>query len=157
MAGDYMENTTYRELADSLFNKIKDYDFLAMEEDEAYEIVETYIPSAAVKFQNCSQDLNNRNELLSEFNFRLTAENYELIVNYMLIEWLTSNYITTGQALKPRLTTSEFHASGQKDLLEKSMKLRSLLKEENDQLAINKSYSPSTSKLYKIASGRKKV
>ena len=73
----------------------------------------------------------------------------------MVIEWLTSNYITTSQALKARLSTSDFHALGQKDMLAKALEVRDVLKSQNDQLAINKSYKGS--ELYDIVTNRKKV
>ena len=44
-----MANTTYRELADALFNKIKEYTFLKLDESMAYEIVINYIRPASVR------------------------------------------------------------------------------------------------------------
>ena len=37
-----MANTTYTELANAVFDKLKDYDFLKMTEDAAYEVVINY-------------------------------------------------------------------------------------------------------------------
>lgn len=152
-----MEKTTYKQLADSLFNKIKDYNFANMDEETAYSIVINYISPATIKFQSCTQDLTDRDDELQEFGYVLTYENFELLVNYMVIEWLTSNYITTAQALKSRLSTSDFHSLQQSQMLAKAVELRATLLSENDSLAINKSYSPKYSKLYEVATGRKKV
>lgn len=138
-----MVNTSYHELADSLFNKIKDYDFISMDEQAAYEIVINYIRPAIVQFENCKQDLSDRDDESLEFNFRLTDNTFEMLVNYMVIEWLTSNYILTGQALKARMSTADFHALNQYQNLGKLMELRDGLLAENKQLAINKSYKDS--------------
>lgn len=150
-----MANTTYKELADSLFNKIKSYDFLEMDEDTAYQIVIDYIRPAAVRFQSCKQDLSNRDNDLAQFNFSLTDNTFEILVNYMVIEWLTSNYILTWDALKSSLTSTDFKKIDTKDMLTKTMELRKTLMNENNQLGINKSYQ--NSKIYEICKKRKWV
>lgn len=150
-----MANTTYKELADYVFNSLKDYDFLQVSEEVAYQIVINYLRPAIVMFENCKQDLSDRDDVLKEFNMQLDDNTFVLLGNYMSICWLTSNFIMTGQALKARLSTSDFHATGQKDLLAKALEVRDTLKSENDQLAINKSYKNSS--LFDIVANRKKV
>lgn len=149
-----MANTTYRELADAVFDKIKDVDFANMNEETAYEIVVGYMRPAIVAFQSATQDLSDRDDELAEFNFKLTDVTFVILVNYMIIEWLTSNYILTSNALKSRLSSSDFHSLNLHNQLNKAIELRDELKSENDQLAINKSYKDS--KLFSIVS-RKKV
>lgn len=149
----HLKNTTYRELADLVFNKIKDRDLCSINSTIAYEIVLSYLPSACIKFQNCTQDLDDKDDMIQEFGFALSDTNKEILANYMVIEWLTSNFILTQQALKSRLTTSDYHALGNKDMLSQARQLRSELMEENDQLARNKSYL--VSNLYNIAAGKK--
>lgn len=150
-----MNTTTYQELADSLFNKIKSYDFLEMDEDTAYQIVINYIRPAIVKFQSCKQDLSNRDDLLAQFNFVLTDDTFEILVNYMVIEWLTSNYILTWDALKSSLTSSDFKKIDTKDMLTKTMELRKTLMDENNQIGINKSYR--NSDIFEMCKNRKRV
>lgn len=151
-----MANTTYRELADAVFLKIKDHSFCEMSEDIAYEIVIGYMRPAIVAFQSCvSQDLSDRDDELAEFNFKLTDANFVILVNYMVLEWLDSNYIRTSSALKARLSSSDFHSLQLSNQLGKAMELRDMLKSENDQLAINKSYKGST--MFDLVTNRKKV
>lgn len=150
-----MANTTYKELADSVFDKIKDIDLANLSEDIAYEIVINYMKSAIVKYENCKQDLSDRNDKLAEFNFQLTDTSFVILVNYMIIEWLTANYILTSNALKVRLSSTDFHSLNLHNQLSKAIELRKSLKSENDQLAINQSYKDS--KLFNLASNRKKV
>lgn len=148
-----MANTTYRELADALFDKIKDYSFLQLDESTAYEIVINYIRPASVRFENCKQDLTDRNDEAQEFNFALTDESFVILVNYMVVEWLESNYILTANALKARLSPSDFHSLNLHNHLNKAIELRDILKSESDQLAINRSFK--NSKLFEVL--RKKV
>ena len=151
-----MANTTYKELADYVFRKIKDSDFAQMINEEiAYDIVIGYLRSAIVMFDNCKQDLSDRDDILQEFNYTLNDDTFIILCNYMVIEWLTSEFILTRQNLKARLSTSDYHKIDTKDMLGKAMELRSMLKSENDQLAINKSYKDS--KLFDIVTNRKKV
>ena len=106
-----MANTTqYQELVDIFFNKIKDYDLANMDENIATEIAIGYIDSACSQFQSCTQDLDNRDDILGQFG------------------------------IKSRLSTSDFHSLQNPQQLSKVMELRTILKSENDQLATNKSY-----------------
>lgn len=153
-----MANTQYKELADRFFNKIKDNMFIQLDSKVSYEIAFSYIPSACNQFQSCTSDLSQRDSDIDEFGgfyTQLSDSEIEILVNYMCIEYLDSNYLRTATALKARLSTSDFHALGQKDMLAKAMELRTLLKSENDHLAINKSYKES--KLFDLVSNRKKV
>ena len=150
-----MANTTYKELADYVFDSLKDYDFLQVTEDVAYEIVINYLRPAIVMFENCKQDLSDRDDELQEFGMKLDDNTIVKLGNYMSICWLTSNFIMTGQALKARLSTADFYATGQKDLLAKALQVRDVLKSENDQLAITKSYK--NSPLFDLVLNRKKV
>ena len=150
-----MANTTYKELADALFNKIKDIDFARIDEDIAYQIVIGYMQDAIVDFEGCKQDLSDRDDTLAEFNFKLTDDTQVILVRYMVINWLESNFILTTNALKPRLTSSDFKSLNLNQQLSKATELRNILKAENNQLAINKSYKDS--KLFDLVANRKKV
>ena len=151
-----MANTTYKELADYVFRKIKDTNFAEMiSEQIAYDIVIGYLRSAIVMFDNCKQDLSDRDDILQEFNYTLNDDTFIILCNYMVIEWLTSEFILTRQNLKARLSTSDYHKIDTQDMFGKAMELRSLLNSENDQLAINKSYKDS--KLFDIVTNRNKV
>lgn len=151
-----MANTTqYQELVDIFFNKIKDYDLANMDEDIATEIAIGYIDSACSQFQSCTQDLDNRDDELRQFGIKLSSTNKQMLANYMCIEFLDSNFLRVSQALKSRLSTSDFHSLQNPQQLAKVMELRSILKSENDQLAINKSYKDS--KLFDLVTNRKKV
>ena len=105
-----MANTTYKELADYVFDSLKDYDFLQVTEDVAYQIVINYLRPAVVMYENCKLDLSQRDDELQEFDMQLDDNTFVILGNYMSICWLTSNFIMTGQALKARLSTADFHA-----------------------------------------------
>lgn len=149
-----MTNTTFKEVCDLFFNKIKDYSFIEMPEDIAYEVVIGYIKPACLQFQSCTQELEV-DETLQEFDCKLTNNNIQMLVNYMVIEYIDSNYLRTAQALRSRLSSADFKSLNLPQQLSKVMELRSMLKSENDQLAINKSYK--NSPLFDLVLNRKKV
>lgn len=149
-----MSNTTYKELADAVFDKIKDVDFANIDAEIAYQIVIGYMRPAIVAFQSAKQDLSDRDDELEEFNFTLSDETFVILVNYMVIEWLDANFILTSSALKARLSSSDFHSLNLHNQLGKALELRTVLKSENDQLAINKSYR--NSKLFALVTNRRR-
>lgn len=151
----YMANTTYKELADLVFRKIKDRQFCEFSEEDAYDIVIGYMRPAIVKFKSCKQDLSKRDDELGQFDFYLTDDTFVLLCNYMIVEWLTSEFILTRESLKARMSTAEYHKIDTKDMLTKSKELRAELLKENNQDAIDKSYK--NSKLFDLVTNRKKV
>lgn len=128
-----MEYTTYEELTNLLFDKIKD-SFPNMTQEEVYEIAETYINPSCVKFSECKQDLFDRDEVNKRFNYKLNYWNTDILVRFILIEWLESNYINTSVMLKQHLTSSEFKTFDNKNQLEKNMQLRDKYDKEVDEL-----------------------
>ncbi len=147
--------TSYKELADTVFLKIKDLDLAQLPEDIAYQIVKGYIKPACIAFQSCNnQDLSDRDDVLEQFNFQLDDDTYEILVEYMIIKWLDSQILSTNN-LKARLSSSDFKSLNLHNQLSKLIELRSMYKSENDQLAINKSYK--NSKLFDLVTGRKKI
>ncbi len=153
-----MAYTTYRELADKFFDKIKDHKFLELASSTAYAVAYSYIPKACTLYQSCTCNLEDRDkdiDGLGGFNASLSDTDIEILSNYMVIAWLDSEYICTPMALKPRLSPSDFKSLNLPQSLGKAMELRSMLKKENDQLGINRSYG--SSKIFNVVSGRKKV
>ena len=126
-----------------------------MDENTATSIVLSYIPKACIMFESCNQNLEDRDDELQQFNFQLDKINFEILCNFMLISYLDAEHICTSQMLKSRLSSSDFKSLNLPQQLSKVMELRTMLKSENDQLAINKSYK--NSKLFDIVTNRKEV
>lgn len=135
--------TTYQELYDSLLSKIKSYDFVALPDCDVYQIIHDYIRPAIVKYTNCKKDLSDRDDILEQFNFKLSDTELEVLVKYMLVEWLEANYINTPMVLKSQLTSKEFNATRNVEVLDKVITLRDRYLQENKQLAGINSYKDS--------------
>ena len=129
--------TTYKELYNSCYSKIKDFDFVQMLESEADAILRDYIRPAILKFEDCSQDLTDRDDEAEQFNIDLTDINFEILSNFMVVEYLDATYIRTTMMLKAYMSTSDFHKYDNKDVLSKVIEVRDMYKRENKQLMIN--------------------
>ena len=103
------KNTTYQELCDSVFSKIKDYGLAGLDKDTAFSIILEYLDPAILMFSGCAQDLDDRDDKLGEFNFCLSNKNFQILSNYMVICYLDANYIRTGEMLKSHLSSTDFH------------------------------------------------
>lgn len=129
--------TTYKELYDSVYSKIKDYDFVNMLEEDADEILHDYLRPAVVAFECCNQNLSDRDEDLQQFNIDLNDVNFEILSNFMVIAYLDSTYIRTSLMLKAHMSTSDFHKYDNNNVLGKVIEVRDMYKRENKQWMIN--------------------
>lgn len=144
--------TTYKELYESVYSKIKDYDFVLMLEDDVDDILHDYIRPAIVSFECCNQDLSDRDENLLQFNIDLTDMNFEILSNFMVISYIDSTYIRNSLMLKAHMSTSDFHKYDNSNVLGKAIEVRDLYKRENKQLMINYSLRGDSefSKMYRL-------
>lgn len=129
--------TTYKELYNSVYSKIKDYDFVNMLEEDADEILHDYLRPAVVAFECCNQDLSDRDEGLQQFNIDLNDVNFEILSNFMVIVYLDSTYIRTSLMLKTHMSTADFHKYDNSNVLGKVIEVRDMYKRENKQWMIN--------------------
>lgn len=132
-----MANTTYKELCNSVYSKIKDYDFIQMEEEEADEIIIDYLRPAIVAFEDCSQDLSDRDPVNKTFNIELDDVNFEILTHFMVVYYLDATYIKTPLALSAHMSTKDFHKYDNANVLPKAQAVREMYWKEAHQLMIN--------------------
>lgn len=129
--------TSYKELYNSVYSKIKDYDFIEIGEEEADEILHDYIRPAIVAFECCRQDLSDRDEELQQFNEDLTDVTFEILSNFMVVAYLDATYIRTPLALQAHMSTADFHKYDNSNVLGKAIDVREMYQKQNKQLMIN--------------------
>lgn len=122
--------TPYTELYESVLSKIKNYDFIHLKEDEVYEILSDYLRPAIAAFRGCRQDLSQRNKV--KFKCKLTDAEIEILSNYMVIEYLDSNYIRVPLMLKPTLSSKDFNAFSPANHLSKALETRETFRKDNE-------------------------
>ena len=114
--------TPYTVLYESVLSKIKDYDFINLNEEDIYEVLSDYIRPAIVSFRICKIDLSKRNE--NGFDEILNDTEIEILSNYMVINYLDSNYIRVPLALKQTLSSKDFNAFSPANQLNAVMAVR---------------------------------
>jgi hypothetical protein len=132
--------TSYSEIYQRFLNKISDYDFLNLSEEEVESIMKNYLKSAIVWFTSCRQDLSARDETLEQFNSTLTDEEIEILTTLMIPEWLKPR-INTTENLKQHMSTKDFQMFSQANHLKELKDLKKDSVKEAQQLMSRYSYS----------------
>lgn len=122
--------TPFTILYDGVLRNLKDYDFFNMSQEEVYDVLSDYVRPAIVAFSGCKQDLTQRTE--DGFTITLTDTEIEILINYMSIEWIDSNYIRVPLALKSTLSSKDFNAFSQANQLDKLRELRETYRKDNE-------------------------
>ena len=115
--------TPYKILADGVIDKLESSGYPNISENTLDSLIYAHMRSACVKFKACKKDLSDRDDLLETFNVELDDEEIDILVEFLLIEYLSSNYINTPSLLRSALTNKDMnafsperHLSGLKDL-----------------------------------------
>lgn len=129
-----IQYTHYERLYENLLPKFKSYDIPLMTVDEVKDYLHDYLIPAISRFHVCRKDLNDRNDLLERFNVLLSDVEIEILSNYMLLEYLDSNYIRVPTLLKVNLSSSDFNSYSPANMLDKLMAMHKQYLSENETL-----------------------
>ncbi|OAO82585.1 hypothetical protein [Anoxybacillus flavithermus] len=132
--------TPFSEIYGRVYNKISDYSFLNLTQNEVEDILESYLLSSIVKFKKCKKDLSNRDQALKQFNEDLTDEEKEILATLMCVEYLTPKLITS-ELLKQKLSTKDYQLYSQANQIKEIREVRDKMKSEANQMMISYSYS----------------
>ena len=82
--------TPLQNVYDSFLEKVTDYDFIRLnEEDELEDVLKGYLRSARVRFSICIKDLSF-NEDETEFVSDLEYEEIEILSLFMILQYISS-------------------------------------------------------------------
>lgn len=126
--------TSYEAVYEGSLSKFRSYEIAEMSEEEVKEQLHDYLDAAISKFHVCRKDLSDRDDILERFNCDLNLVEIEILANFCLIEYIDSNYVRIGSVMKMNLTSTDFKACSQANLLEKLMAMRSKYLSENEGL-----------------------
>lgn len=126
--------TPYERIYESFLPKLQDYDIPAMTADEVKDRLHDYLIFAIPKFHVCRKDLNDRDDILQRFNVDLSNDEIEILSNYMLLEYIDSTYIRTPTILKVSLSSSDFNAFSNANMLSKLTEMQKRYLSENETL-----------------------
>lgn len=131
--------TPYSVIDNLFLSKITDTSLLTMPEEHLRKILDQYRFSANVKFKVCKK-LLDRNEELRQYNQDLTDEEIEILVNYMVLEWLTPQ-VNAIRNLEPVMTTKDYKVYSNAQHLETLLKMKQDIARNVDQLMVSYTYS----------------
>lgn len=126
--------TSYERIYEGFLAKIQSYDIYKMTEDDVRDCLHDYLVSAIPKFHVCRTDLTDRDDLLQRFNQELSDIEIEIIVNYMVLEYVDATYIRVPTLLKVSLSSSDFNAFSNANLLSKLTEMQKRFLTENETL-----------------------
>ena len=137
--------TPYEKIYENVLPKFKSYDIFKMTENEVKEYLHDYLISAISRFHVCKKDLSNRDDNLEQFNVDLSDIEIEILSNYIVIEYLDSNYIKVPSLLKVALPSKDFIAYSPANMLDKLTVMHDMYRKENEGLLSRYAWMNNTS------------
>jgi len=148
--------TPYEKLYENLLPKFRSYEIPLMSTEEVKDYLHDFIIPATARFHICRKDLTDRDDIIQRFNVELSDIEIEILSNYMLIEYIDSEYIRTPSLLKVQLPSSDFKAFSPANFLDKLMAMHKTYKTENETLLSRYAWMGAKESGVKLGAGYKK-
>lgn len=108
--------TPYSDIYDLYSGMFTDYKFLQLPLQTQDEILEGWLLNAVSEFDNCLEDLSDRNDELKQFNITLSDMAKKVLVKYILVEWMNPKLYTL-EYLEMHLTPKDFSNNSPANML----------------------------------------
>ena len=148
--------TPYEKLYDNLLPKFRSYEIPLMTAEEVKDFLHDYLVPAISRFHVCRKDLNDRDDIVQRFNVELSNTEIEILSNYLLIEYIDSEYIRTPSLLKVQLPSSDFKVFSPANFLDKLMAMHKTYVSENETLLSRYAWMGAKESGVKLGAGYKK-
>ena len=148
--------TPYEKLYENLLPKFRSYEIPLMSVEEVKDFLHDYLIPAISRFHVCRKDLNDRDDIVQRFNVDLSDTEIEILSNYLLIEYIDSEYIRVPSLLKVQLPSSDFKAFSPANFLEKLVAMRTNYTKENETLLSRYAWMGAKESGVKLGAGYKK-
>lgn len=149
-------STPYEKLYENLLAKFRSYEIPLMSTEEVKDYLHDFLIPAISKFHVCRKDLNNRDDIVQKFNVELTDTEIEILSNYMLIEYIDSEYIKTPTVLKVSLPSTDFKSYSSANFLDKLVTMHKTYVTENETLLSRYAWMGAKELGVKLGAGYKK-
>lgn len=126
--------TSYEKIYENLLPKFRSYDIPLMSTEEVKDCLHDYLVPAISRFHVCRKNLTDRDDIVQRFNVDLSDIEIEILSNYLLIEYIDSEYIRVPSLLKVQLPSSDFKVFSPANFLEKLMNMHKTYVSENETL-----------------------
>ena len=148
--------TPYEKLYENLLPKFRSYEIPLMSTEEVKDYLHDFLIPAISRFHVCREDLDNRDDILQRFNVDLSDIEIEILSNYLLIEYIDSEYIRTPSLLKVQLPSGDFKVFSPANFLEKLMNMHKTYVTENETLLSRYAWMRAKESGIKLGAGYKK-
>lgn len=148
--------TPYEKIYENLLPKFRSYEIPLMSTEEVKDYLHDFLIPAISRFHVCRKDLSDRNDILQRFNAELSDIEIEILSNYLLIEYIDSEYIRTPSLLKVQLPSSDFKVFSPANFLDKLMAMHKTYKTENETLLSRYAWMRAKESGVKLGAGYKK-
>lgn len=148
--------TPYEKIYENLLPKFRSYEIPLMSTEEVKDYLHDFLIPAISRFHVCRKDLNDRDDILQRFNAELSDIEIEILSNYLLIEYIDSEYIRTPTVLKVSLPSTDFKAYSSANFLDKLMAMHKTYKTENETLLSRYAWMEAKEFGIKLGAGYKK-
>ena len=149
-------HTSYENLYDNLLPKFRSYEIPLMSTEEVKDCLHDFLIPAISRFHVCRKDLNDRDDILQRFNVELSDIEIEILSNYMLMEYIDSEYVRTPSLLKVQLPSNDFKYFSPANHLDKLMAMHKTFKTENETLLSRYAWMGAKESGIKLGAGYKK-
>lgn len=126
--------TSYEKLYENLLQKFRSYEIPLMSTEEVKDYLHDFLIPAISRFHVCRKNLNDRDDILQRFNVDLSDIEIEILSNYLLIEYIDSEYIRTPTVLKISLPSTDFKHYSPANMLDKLISMHKTYLAENETL-----------------------
>lgn len=148
--------TLYEKLYENLLPKFRSYEIPLMTTEEVKDYLHDFLIPAISRFHVCRKDLNDRDDILQRFNVELSDMEIEILSNYMLIEYIDSEYVITPSLLKVQLPSSDFKAFSPANFLDKLVDMHKAYVIESETLLSRYAWMGARENGVKLGAGYKK-
>ena len=148
--------TSYEMIYENLLPKFRSYEIPLMSTEEVKDLLHDFLIPATSRFHVCRKDLKNRDDILQRFNVDLSDIEIEILSNYLLIEYMDSEYIRTPSLLKVQLPSSDFKVFSPANFLDKLMAMHKTYVTENETLLSRYAWMGAKESGVKLGAGYKR-
>ena len=148
--------TSYEKIYENLLPKFRSYEIPLMSTEEVKDYLHDYLIPAISRFHVCRKDLNDRDDIIQRFNVDLSDIEVEILSNYLLIEYIDSEYIRTPSILKVHLPSSDFKVFSPANFLDKLVAMHKNYVKENETLLSRDAWMGAKESGIKLGAGYKK-
>lgn len=149
-------STPYEKLYENLLPKFRSYEIPLMTTEEVKDYLHDYLIPAISRFHVCRKDLNDRDDIIQVFNVDLSDTEIEILSNYLLLEYIDSEYIRVPTVLKVSLPSNDFKAFSSANMIEKLMNMHKTYLSENETLLSRYAWMGARESGIKLGAGYKK-